>query len=530
MKKYLDIFNSIFGSISVDPPANIYKISILCAHYNNHLFLPDFIKSLEWQTYSNWEAIIVDDCSTMGDPVDIVLATKDTRIKYHRLNKNLGACAARNAAFDRSDGDFVVCIDPDDILHPEFCAALVKNAQANINQIIMFDYIYFGRKTGYQQIYPCNKKELLTRQWIPGTSMLNACIYRNIGGWDTDDSLRYGNQDWEFWINVWKHYPNIKVLHISLPLMLYRKHMNSISISRQKHDHETRKYILKKHYSLFERHDAIDSFITTGYAISIAFRILSYDIQGTITIILEAIRKCSCYLLLKYILIYIKIAFLDTNIGIFIKKYYKKFKTNSSILLYSSRYCRNFFWNHHAKFLFDKYGNRKNNYDSMVALLNEINPNKLLDIGCGNGRLFRSYIKAGVKVIVGQDISRTALIYAKKRNFKEVKLILSEIPNLKFDSCYFDITICNRVLQHIHYNSIVESIYKICLLSKRVYVNELSYNEYKKLNKKNSLSFYIYIHDYESIFKKFGFLVEKYWCTLSKDEPYQHRYIFKKYQ
>jgi glycosyltransferase involved in cell wall biosynthesis len=73
------------------------------------------IDSVQAQTYSNFELIIVDDCST--DDTEAVVRyyqDKDARIKYIKNSENLGACASRNKAIRAAQGEFITGLDDDD--------------------------------------------------------------------------------------------------------------------------------------------------------------------------------------------------------------------------------------------------------------------------------------------------------------------------------------------------------------------------------------------------------------------------------
>ena len=72
-------------------------VSIIMPSYNTAKFIGDSIESVLNQTYTNWELIIVDDCST-DDTDKIVNNFKDSRIKYLKNKKNLGAALTRNKA------------------------------------------------------------------------------------------------------------------------------------------------------------------------------------------------------------------------------------------------------------------------------------------------------------------------------------------------------------------------------------------------------------------------------------------------
>ena len=67
-------------------------VSIITPSYNSAAYIAEMIESILAQTYTNWELLITDDCST-DDSVKIIesYATKDSRIKLFRLASNSGA-------------------------------------------------------------------------------------------------------------------------------------------------------------------------------------------------------------------------------------------------------------------------------------------------------------------------------------------------------------------------------------------------------------------------------------------------------
>lgn len=96
------------------------KVSIITPSWNSERYIVDTIKSVQNQTYKNWEMIIVDDCST-DSTVDIVenIAKDDPRIKVFMQPTNGGAAKARNKSLKESTGRYVAYLDADDIWKPE---------------------------------------------------------------------------------------------------------------------------------------------------------------------------------------------------------------------------------------------------------------------------------------------------------------------------------------------------------------------------------------------------------------------------
>lgn len=93
-------------------------ISVITPVYNSESYIEDTIKSVLAQTYTNWEMLIVDDCSK-DNTAQVVKSFNDSRIKYIRLDVNSGAAVARNKAIAKANGEFIAFLDADDMWKPE---------------------------------------------------------------------------------------------------------------------------------------------------------------------------------------------------------------------------------------------------------------------------------------------------------------------------------------------------------------------------------------------------------------------------
>jgi glycosyltransferase involved in cell wall biosynthesis len=94
-------------------------VSILIPNYNKSVFLKDTLDSIINQTYKNWECIIVDDHSTDSSwQILQEYAVKDSRFKIFKRPKERkpGGNAARNYAFELSEGEFISWFDSDDLM------------------------------------------------------------------------------------------------------------------------------------------------------------------------------------------------------------------------------------------------------------------------------------------------------------------------------------------------------------------------------------------------------------------------------
>lgn len=95
-------------------------VSIITPTWNCVRFICETIRSIQAQTYTNWELIISDDCST--DNTNIIIRPymdDDPRIKYICNEKNSGAAVTRNNALKVAKGKWIAFLDSDDLWLPE---------------------------------------------------------------------------------------------------------------------------------------------------------------------------------------------------------------------------------------------------------------------------------------------------------------------------------------------------------------------------------------------------------------------------
>ena len=86
-------------------------VSIITPAYNAAAYIAETIESVIAQTYTNWEMLILNDCSK-DNTAEIVqsYAAKDKRIKLINLKQNSGAAAARNTAIKNAKGTHCLCV------------------------------------------------------------------------------------------------------------------------------------------------------------------------------------------------------------------------------------------------------------------------------------------------------------------------------------------------------------------------------------------------------------------------------------
>jgi glycosyltransferase involved in cell wall biosynthesis len=95
-------------------------ISIIMPTFNSEKYIKDSIRSVQAQTYTDWELLIIDDVS-LDNTVKIAkqFSKTDNRIKVVELDTNGGPAKARNVGLQNACGDFIAFLDSDDVWLPE---------------------------------------------------------------------------------------------------------------------------------------------------------------------------------------------------------------------------------------------------------------------------------------------------------------------------------------------------------------------------------------------------------------------------
>lgn len=126
------------------------KFSIVVPLYNTpEEFLHEMIQSVLDQTYENWELCMADGSDSEHQSIEKICRQyirKDSRIKYRKLERNLGISENTNACIDMASGDYIALFDHDDLLHP---AALHEVMKAICGQNA--DFIYTDENTFHRK-------------------------------------------------------------------------------------------------------------------------------------------------------------------------------------------------------------------------------------------------------------------------------------------------------------------------------------------------------------------------------------------
>jgi glycosyltransferase involved in cell wall biosynthesis len=208
----------------------VTKVSIIIPTYNSSQTIESTIASVQQQSCTDWELIIIDDGSP-DNTVDVIKNIDEPRIKLF-VYENGGVGTARNRGIAQAKGEFIAFLDADDLWTPDKLAdqieALNNHPQAKVaySWTSFIDengeFLYFGTKLRYQgNIY---EHLLLTNFLLSGSNILvRRDALQVVEGFKPD--LPYA-ADWDFYLRLAKNFDFVVVPKYQI---LYRQSGGSMS-------------------------------------------------------------------------------------------------------------------------------------------------------------------------------------------------------------------------------------------------------------------------------------------------------------
>ena len=231
-------------------------VSIIMPSYNTAKFIEETVNSVLNQTYTNWELIIVDDCST-DNTDEVVSQFNDERIKYIKNEKNSGAAISRNRALQEAKGKWIAFLDSDDVWLPEKLKKQIAFMEKNGYKFSYTKYEEIDENSKPKNVFVSGPRK------ITKAGMYNFCwqgcltvMYdaETVGLIQIEDLKK--NNDYAMWLKVIK---KADCYLLSEKLAKYR--IRSGSISRH-----SKLKLIKHHYLLYrvgEKRSALTSSILT---------------------------------------------------------------------------------------------------------------------------------------------------------------------------------------------------------------------------------------------------------------------------
>lgn len=186
-------------------------ISIVVPVYQVEDYIANTIESVVNQSYPSFEVVLVND-GTKDRSIDIALPIlNSSNVRYTLVNQdNKGLAAARNAGIRKSTGKWIICVDSDDIIAPEFLERLFEAGNKYSTDVVSCSFQSVDAKNIFKKPAIKGKNLILNRNEIlisflkrkfriiaPGMLMKKEFLEKN-NLW-YDESIKYSEDQHFIW-------------------------------------------------------------------------------------------------------------------------------------------------------------------------------------------------------------------------------------------------------------------------------------------------------------------------------------------
>lgn len=234
-------------------------VSIILPVYNGERFLKESIDSVINQTYTNWELLILDDCST--DSTSVIskeYAKKDSRISYYRNETNLKLPNNLNKGFSLAKGEYLTWTSDDNKYRPTAIERMAKILDKGTAQLVYASCRIINEEGAEIEYIMCDKD---TSRRLKGKDSIGACflytreVYECIGDYDSNCILV---EDLDYWQRV---AASFQLDYIRDILYDYRFHNGALTSTMKKElFYNNLKKVILKNRKLYDKLDFFEKY------------------------------------------------------------------------------------------------------------------------------------------------------------------------------------------------------------------------------------------------------------------------------
>jgi teichuronic acid biosynthesis glycosyltransferase TuaG len=213
------------------------RFSVITPVLNGVNYIDSYVRCLQLQTFTNWEAVVIDDGSTDGSVRRLQEATAaDPRFRLARNTiprKLPGPYQARNIGLSLARGEFVCFLDIDDCWLPNKLAFQNTHLTANPQTMLVYSAYIRARVGAITGQFRCTPTLLAPHCWVYFVNpvpMLTACVHRKIIA-----GVRFKpchHEDYLFWHSIFQRLRPEQVAQEPYPLAIYLVHAGSLSANK----------------------------------------------------------------------------------------------------------------------------------------------------------------------------------------------------------------------------------------------------------------------------------------------------------
>lgn len=245
------------------------KISVIIPVYNTEKYLAECLNSVLNQTFTDWEAICIDDGST-DNSLEILkeYANKDKRIKI-LTQTNQGVVVARNNGIKQATAELIYPLDSDDIIDKDCLKVLYNKISTTTNRVVASEVKMFGKFNTFFTQPDFTKYQMYGYHEC---CIISALFYKSdferFGGYKIDFN-GYGGDDMDYWLNYIDN--NLPMLRVPDILFFYRTKEDNESVwknyplkERQKR-YEHKEQLLHKYHPKMKKWILIYNFLHSKF-------------------------------------------------------------------------------------------------------------------------------------------------------------------------------------------------------------------------------------------------------------------------
>lgn len=224
------------------------NVSVIIPCFNNESTLEETIASVLDQKLQSFEIIVVDDGSTDGssEVVNRIIAQHPKHKIQLVKQQNSGPSKARNAGAKHATGKYLMFLDADDLIHPDYLQMTVELLEKDDSLNVVYSNAeYFDARKGKWKLKGFNAKKLLLENMIFISAVTRKNIFDSVGGFD--ERINYC-EDWDLWIGIVSRYGGVHKIDKTLFYYRKRKDNSSLSDNMNFKIHDSIDFIYKKHY------------------------------------------------------------------------------------------------------------------------------------------------------------------------------------------------------------------------------------------------------------------------------------------
>ena len=182
----------------------IPKVSIVITCYNLGAYLKEALESIKLYSIPNdYEIILVNDGSTDSDTIQIVDAIESEYQDIIVINQpNTGLGKARNNGIRLAKGKYIIPLDADNKVRPEFIKHTIHILDSEENIAVVYgDAQLFGNKSDLWKGKPFDINEMILNNYIDACAGYRKSVWEDLSGYDEKMPVM-GFEDWDLWLRM----------------------------------------------------------------------------------------------------------------------------------------------------------------------------------------------------------------------------------------------------------------------------------------------------------------------------------------